>query len=52
MRRFKSLLRLAIDKGLGRNTRKQPAGQTHRRQSAPDFWETSPRPASCSRPAT
>jgi hypothetical protein len=35
MRRFKSLLRLAMDKGLGRNTRKQPAGQTHRRESAP-----------------
>ena len=35
MRRFKSLLRLALDKGLGRNARKQPSVQTHRREPAP-----------------
>jgi hypothetical protein len=35
MRRFKSLLRLAMDKGLGRNARKRPAAQTQRGEPAP-----------------
>ena len=34
MRTFKSLWRLAVDKGLGRNARKKPAEQTTRKESA------------------
>ena len=35
MRTFKSLWRLAVDKGLGRNARKKPAEQTNRKEAAP-----------------
>ncbi len=35
MRTFKSLWRLAMDKGTGRNARKKPAEQTTRKDAAP-----------------